>query len=301
METTIIQARPLRRGLLYVMIASTLWGTSGVASQALAQLTQTNPLSISALRLGVAAPLLLLAAWHLLGRQLWSATRRDFGLMLLYGVMMAVDQALYFAAIALTGVTIATLITICSAPLLVTLFTAIFERKMPSRITLAIIGLALLGTVILVGSGTGQATNGSSSLLGVGYALVAACVYAGVIFLSKFLSGKYPSLQITALGFSAGAICLLVVANLVGFVGVYPAQGWLIILYMGALPTALAYGLFMLGMRTTSAPVASVLVLLEPLTAAVVARVLLGERLTPLGIAGAVMLLGAIYALTRAE
>jgi DME family drug/metabolite transporter len=293
METTIIQARPLRRGLLYVMIASTLWGTSGVASQALAQLTQTNPLSISALRLGVAAPLLLLAAWHLLGRQLWSATRRDFGLMLLYGVMMAVDQALYFAAIALTGVTIATLITICS--------TAIFERKMPSRITLAIIGLALLGTVILVGSGTGQATNGSSSLLGVGYALVAACVYAGVIFLSKFLSGKYPSLQITALGFSAGAICLLVVANLVGFVGVYPAQGWLIILYMGALPTALAYGLFMLGMRTTSAPVASVLVLLEPLTAAVVARVLLGERLTPLGIAGAVMLLGAIYALTRAE
>jgi drug/metabolite transporter, DME family len=301
METTIIQTRPLRRGLVYVMIASTLWGTSGVASQALAQLTQTNPLSISALRLATAAPLLLLAAWHLLGRQLWSATRRDLGLILLYGVLMAVDQALYFAAIALTGVTLATLITICSAPVLVTVFTALYERKMPSRFTLVIIAMALLGTVILVGSGTGQTANNTSSLLGVAYALAAACVYAGVIFLSKFLSGKYLSLQITALGFSAGAVCLLVVAKLVGFVGRYPAQGWLIILYMGAVPTALAYGLFMLGMRTTSAPAASVLVLLEPLTAAVLSWLLLGERLTPLGIAGAVMLLGAIYALARAE
>jgi len=57
----------------------------------------------------------------------------------------------------------------------------------------------------------------------------------------------------------------------------------------------------MLGMQTTSAPTASVIVLLEPLTAAVLSWLLLGERLTWVGIMGAVMLLGAIYALSRAE
>jgi DME family drug/metabolite transporter len=135
----------------------------------------------------------------------------------------------------------------------------------------------------------------------VGLAFVGACAYAGVIFFGRFLSGKYPALQINALGFSAGAIWLLFIAQFGGFVGTYPVSGWLLLLYMGAIPTALAYGLFVLGMRTTSASTASVLVLLEPLTAALLSWVLFGERLSALGLLGAALLLGAIYALARAE
>jgi DME family drug/metabolite transporter len=295
-----IQPRAVRRGLFYVIIASTLWGTSGVVSQLLSQLTHTNPLSISAWRLTVAAPLLLLAAWKLLGRSLWAAPRRDIGLMLLLGILLATDHALYFAAISFSGVTIATLIVICSAPILVTVLTAMIERKMPSRFTMSIIFLALLGTGLLVGSSATQTQN-PSSLIGVGLALAGAAVYAGVIFFGKFLSGKYHSLQINAIGFSAGAVCLLIVAQFVGFVGTYPLSGWLLLLYLGAVPTALAYGLFVLGMRTTSASTASVVVLLEPLTAAILSSLLFGERLTLLGISGAALLLGAIYALARSE
>ncbi|MEO8608472.1 MAG: EamA family transporter [Chloroflexota bacterium] len=295
-----IQPRAKQRGLLYVITASTLWGTTGVVSQLIAHLAPTNGLSIGTLRVAAAAPILLLAAWQLLGRKIWQVSWRDVGVMVLMGVMIAINQALYFVAISFSNVTIATLVTICSAPILVLILTAIIERKMPSRFTISIIFLALLGTILLVGSSATQ-TQGASSLIGVACALGSACAYTGVLLLSKFLSGKYHSLQINAIGFSVGAICLLVVSNLVGFAGTYPVMGWLLILYLGAIPTAFAYGLFMSGMQTTSAPTASVVILLEPLTAAILSSLLFGERLTALGIGGAVLLLGAIYALSRSQ
>jgi DME family drug/metabolite transporter len=229
-----------------------------------------------------------------------SAAPRDLGLMLVIGLLIAADQALYFLAISLTGVTVATLITICAAPILVTLLTSMIERKRPTAFTLGIVLLALIGTVMLDG-GSERGTKTDSPGLGVILAVGCACAYAGVILLGRFLAGKYHSLQITAIGFSTSAICLLVVSEAAGFVGKYPVNGWLVILYMGAVPTALAYGLFLRGMRTTPAPIASVIVLLEPLTASALAWLLFGERLTLVGILGAVVLLGAIYALSRAE
>ena len=64
---------------------------------------------------------------------------------------------------------------------------------------------------------------------------------------------------------------------------------------------ATPYSLFIVGMRTTPAPIASVLVLLEPLTAAFLSWLLLGEQLGVFGIVGTVMLLIAIYLLSMKE
>jgi len=81
----------------------------------------------------------------------------------------------------------------------------------------------------------------------------------------------------------------------------FPVQGWLLLLYLGAVPTALGYGLFVAGMKTTQATIAGIITLLEPVTAAVLAAILFGERLTALGIFGAVLLLGAILVLARGD
>jgi DME family drug/metabolite transporter len=266
----------------------------------LTQISAANPLSIAFFRLGIAAPILLATGWRLIGREMWAISRRDLGLMVLLGLLLAADQALYFIAISFAGVTVSTLITICCAPILVTAITAVVERKAPSRFTIILIFLALLGTLLLV---AGQTANGeaTASLIGVIVSIGAACGYAGVILLSRFLARTYHSLQITAVGFSVGAILLLIVSPFVGLVLAYPVMGWAVVLYLGVIPSALAYGLFMVGMRTTPAPVASVLVLLEPLTAAVLSVVFFGERLALVGLLGAVLLLGAIYALSRSE
>jgi len=298
METS--ESRAGQGGILLVMTGSTLWGTSGVASQLLADVAHTTPLSIGCWRLLVASPILLVAAWALLGPKMWPASWRDFGSMALIGVFLAVDQALYFMAIEYVGITIATLVVICCAPLLVTLFTALRERRAPTRFMMSIIVVALAGTVLLV-TGSSNAGGASSPLLGIVCAVGSGFGYAGVLILSGLLSARYHALQITALGFTIGAICLLAVSQVIGFVGTYPVTGWLIILYLGAIPTALAYGLFVFGMRSTPAPLASILVLLEPLTAAVLSWGLFGERLSPTGILGAILVLGAIYALSTAS
>ena len=76
-------------------------------------------------------------------------------------------------------------------------------------------------------------------------------------------------------------------------------MSWGLLLYLGVVPTALAYLLFTIGMRTTVATVASLVTLIEPLTAAGLAWLLFDERLGPLALVGAALLLGAVFLLTR--
>ncbi|HZS87474.1 MAG TPA: DMT family transporter [Chloroflexota bacterium] len=79
----------------------------------------------------------------------------------------------------------------------------------------------------------------------------------------------------------------------------YPPQGWLLLVGLGLIPTAAGHLLFQSGMRTTPATAASILTLMEPLTATILAWILFGERLGPGGLPGALLLLGALAVLYR--
>ena len=96
-----------------------------------------------------------------------------------------------------------------------------------------------------------------------------------------------------------GTLALLPVLLLEGAQITYPMVSWGLLLYLGVVPTALAYFLFTIGMRTTVATVASLVTLIEPLTAAGLAWLLFDERLGPLALVGAALLLGAVFLLTR--
>ena len=70
---------------------------------------------------------------------------------------------------------------------------------------------------------------------------------------------------------------------------------------LGIGPTAVAYTLYFRGLRKAPASTAALLSLIEPLTAAVLAALVLGDRLSATGIAGAVMLLAAVIRTVRAD
>ena len=70
-----------------------------------------------------------------------------------------------------------------------------------------------------------------------------------------------------------------------------------LLLYLGAVPSALAYGLFFTGVRAVPAAVASIVTLLEPLTATALATAFLGERLEPGALAGGMLVLAAVAGL----
>lgn len=289
-----------RRGLWFIMGASTLWGTTGVATQAIYNLSSTNAFSVAFWRLSIAALALLLLCWRLLGQRIWQVKRRDALLMLCMGSMQAASQYCYFAAIPDCGITTATLITICVAPVIVVLLAAIFLReRITSKILLALL-CALVGTALLTGTPSGK-ENFRSLLVGVLLSLVSAAAYALVILIGRVLSSRYHSLQVNAASFGSGSLILLSCSLVTPLVFTYPAEGWLLLLYMGCIPTALAYGLFQVGIRSTPATLTSILTFCEPLTAAILAWLLFGERLSPFGIVGALLLLGTIGLLALAE
>lgn len=285
------------RGRLWlILLAAALWGTVGITTQALYRLTATNPLSVGFFRLAIAAPALALGCWSALGRRSLRITRHDLARIALIGLMLALYQACYFAAIVRVGVTLATLVTLCLAPVIVALLSVALLGERPTRRTLAALVCALVGIACVVGSGSGGA-RASFNLGGILLACGSALGYAIVTLAGRAIAGRYHPLQINAVAFATGALVLLPLALATGFVAVYPARGWLLLAYLGLVPTALAYLLFVAGMRTTPATVASIATLLEPLTAAVLAAVLFGERLEPLGLLGAGLLLAALVAL----
>lgn len=289
-----------RRGLWFIMGASTLWGTTGVATQAIYNLSSTNAFSVAFLRLSIAALALALLCWRLLGWRVWLVKRRDALLMLCMGSMQAASQYCYFAAIPDCGITTATLITICVAPVIVVLLAALFLReRITSKILLALV-CALVGTALLTGTPSGK-EDFRSLLVGVLLSLVSAAAYALLILIGRVLSSRYHPLQVNAASLGSGSLILLGCSLVTPLALRYPLEGWLLLFYMGCIPTALAYALFQVGIRSTPATLTSILTFCEPLTAAILAWLLFGERFSPFGIVGALLLLGTIGLLALAE
>jgi len=139
---------------------------------------------------------------------------------------------------------------------------------------------------------TGQTVN----LLGVLLSLGATLGYVSVTLCGRVLSSRYHPLQPITIGFTASALLLLpfILALANGLVLNYPITGWLWLLHMGVIPTALAYLLFLYGIRHITASIAAIVMLIEPLTSTVLAWFLFGERLNATGLVGAVLLLGAL-------
>jgi drug/metabolite transporter (DMT)-like permease len=139
-----------------------------------------------------------------------------------------------------------------------------------------------------------HSAEGTVSLVGITLAFLSACGYAGFILCGRLLSNSYHPFQISSVAFGTGALLLLVCAASTRLVLVYPTWGWLLLLYLGSIPTALGYGFFQVGIRSVSATVASIVTMCEPLTATVLAWILFHEELGPFGLLGAGFLLGAM-------
>ena len=285
--------KTFRRGFWLIACSSVAWGTSGLSFQIMYSISNTNALSLAFWRLAIATPLFLLSGWLVLDRSLFHIKRRDLWVMLLMGGLQASYQASFIAALPLAGVMVSTLIALCVAPVIVAVFSALMVREHLAPLTLLALVGALGGTTLLV-LARSQPHKADLSLLGVILALISASCYAGFVLCGRRVTAHYHTLQINSIAFGSGSVLLLLLASSTSLAIVYPITGWLILLYLGSIPTALAYGLFQIGMRLVSATVTSIVTLCEPLTASLLAILFLHETLHATGLLGAALLLGAL-------
>lgn len=285
-----------RRGFLLVVVAALCWGTSGLSGAVVAERAGLGPLDIAWYRMAIGA--LALLAGHLLARRRRGAPatplRRPTLLRLaLIGAGLAAYQLAYFAAVAVAGVSIATLVALGLAPLLVAVGGALLGHGRPDRETLVALVVALTGLVLLVGVSAGG-DSGVAVVLGASMAVGSALGYAVVTLAG---AGVPTGVPVTLAAFAGGAVLLTPVALVSGLTVPTDPLSLLVLLYLGLVPSALAYALFFTGLRDVPGPVASIVTLLEPLTATALATALLGERLAPGALAGGLLVLAAVAGL----
>jgi len=299
MRAITINAEP-RRGITFVSISGILWGTIGIAAQTIYHQSDVGSLAIGFYRLALGFPIVALACCLIVGKDVFRVHRRHYVQMILIGVMLALYQASYFSAIGYIGVTMATIITLCTAPVVVSLASVIFLKETLTQYTLGGLTLAVIGTGLLIGA-PGAIPNLNHLFLGVGLSFVSATGYAIVALMGRSLAGACHPIHSTAVSFSIGALVLLPFVAFSGQAIQYSGEVWGLLLYLGLVPTALGYIFFFLGVNFISAPTASILTMLEPLVATFLAWLLFSERLSLIAIIGAVLLFMAIAVLYKGE
>jgi drug/metabolite transporter, DME family len=287
-----------RRGVLYVAIAAIAWGTGGVVAAGLYRSAGLSPVAVSWWRfvIGVTA---LVTVRHLGARRGAAAARVNGGRAWLrlaaIGAGLAVYQTAYFAAVALAGVSVATVVTLGLGPVLIAVASRMIlgERLRPDRY--AALAVALVGLAILVLGESRPGTAGVRALLGIGWAVLSATGYAAVTVVQRATGSTEDPSYTAAVGFGIGAVCLLPLAVSTGLAPVAdPLRAAMLLAYLGVVPTAVAYRLFFAALRSVSATTASLVALLEPVTAAIMAIAILRERLTVAALAGCAVILIAV-------
>ncbi len=297
-------ARTTIGSLALLVAAAVMLGTVGVASALLNRAQATPPLMVTILRLGFSALFLLGLAWFSTGRNPFRTARRNLPLFGAMGLAMAACQSLFFVAIPISSVTLVVVISLCSAPVIVAVLSIpLLKERITVRVIVAI-ALAIIGTIGLVLSSSTSSTElfKAEYLLGALTALVSGFAYSSFMLLSKVASKRADTggIQGVALAFTFGTLVLLPLVSLSGSWQLeLNWQVWAIAIYMGLVPTGLAYYLIQVALRHTSATNASIVTLLEPAVAALLAWWWLGENITLLTIAGMGLLVGSVLLLSQ--
>ena len=280
-----------RAGLFAVSGGALLWGTTGVAVRIIHDRSGLGAVPIGCLRLAISAVALVIVFGRAGVRRARAALERHRWALLVSGAGLGVYQALYFLGVQYVGVSISTLVSLAVAPVVITLGLAAARRAMPNPIALTTLGAAIAGLVLISLHPGGS--GGSHPLWGVLASVGSGLGYAGTTLLNRRLVADGDPLLLTATTSLIGAVVLVPFAAATLS---WPHDGvssfWLV--YIGIVPTAIAYWLFYAGLRTTPTETAGVLTLLEPLTAAVLAAIVLHETLSTAGRLGAVLMLLAI-------
>jgi len=257
-----------------------------------------SPIAVAACRLTAGG--VLIVCYLTTTRRTWPSGRAAWARITVIGLLAAIFQSCYFAAVSLTSVPLATLITIGAAPVIVLGAERAIGRP-AGRLAVLTTGLAVTGLGLLVGLPSGF--RESAVLASAGMAVLAAAGFAAITLISMRPVAGLDDLAVTGFGFTIGGLLLMPAAWLAGggmtFRPGLAAIGLLVALGTG--PTAVAYTLYFRGLRTVAASTAARLALLEPLTGAILAALLLGERLSATGIAGAAIIGAAVILTVQAD
>jgi len=256
------------------------------------RLSELGPIATGFYRLFLALPLLWLwMRWE--GRAGEQARGRHWLPLAVPGILFAGDIFFWHWSITYTTVANATLFANL-APVIVTFGAWLYLRE---RITVRfLVGLALAmgGAALLVNA---SVALGSRYVLGDALGLITACFFGGYVIAVARLRDRYAAS--TIMFYSSAVTCVLLLAvTLAWGESLLPASahGWIALVALAWISQAMGQGLIAYALGHLPASFSAVVILIEPVTAAILGWVWLGEMLGALQMLGGVIVLAGILA-----
>lgn len=268
------------------MLSMVLFGTMAPFVRKVSVSSGELALYRAVLALLLIGPALLLSKQRLSGGQI----KKALPLLLLSGGAMGFNWLLLFQAYKYTTVSVATL-SYYFAPVLVTVLCPVLFKEKMKPVNWLCFGFSTLGIVLL--TGLGDPSGGQNHLLGIGFGLGAAVLYASVMLLNKCVKGV-PGLQRTFFQFLAAVLVLAPYVLLTGGVTLekLDATGWVCLLVLGLVHTGFTYCLYFSSIKSISGQKAAILSYIDPLVAVIISVTVLHEAISVPQIIGGCLILG---------
>jgi len=291
-------ATPSLKGYLLAACAATLWGFSGVVTSYLVRNRQMRPDELLVFRTGFAA--LILFLWLLItAKHLLSVRRSDLPYFALLGAIgLVANQGFYYLSLTMVSVGYALMLQYL-APIFLMVYGVLSKtERMTSGKAISAV-LALGGCALMMfgqpAQGLGQTRiswPGTLCALGSG---IGFAFYAGF---SKHGLRRYESRTMMSYAFLSAAVMWLLIRPpwKIAWAS-YDLSTWAFFFYLGAVATVLPFAFFLASLKHLEASRTSLTSILEPVVAATVAWVWLGQSLWPLQVAGGVAVLAGVIML----
>lgn len=279
-------------------MAATLWGIAGAAAKYLFSSRAIPPFLLVQVRMGLSF-LLLAATLAVVAPGLLRIRREQLPFFAIWGVVgMASIQYTYLLAISETNVATAIFLQYL-APILVAIYAFVFEGQKLGNLLLICLGLAMVGSFLLIFGGTAR-------LMVSPLGLIAGVASAGFLAFYTIYGarrvGKTSPWTLLCYGLGAGLLFWLLV-DVVMLAAGQPIPGaefladvsaWGFFAYIAVFATIVPFGLYLMGLRSVSPTQATITGMLEPVVGGLAAYLFLSEALRPIQVAGGVLIVLAV-------
>jgi drug/metabolite transporter (DMT)-like permease len=285
---------PQRRiaGIALAFVSGVLFATLPIFFRG-ASTAGFNLVTALALRFTMASFMIWLVVWR---GGTFRLTRAQVAGFMLMGLLYIGQSSAYLSSAARIPIA-TTSILLYTYPAIVTVLARIFLHERFTRIKMISLGLALAGTLLTLG-----APQAANDWLGIAFGLAGSFIYSAYIIIGAKVQGNAPpAVQSAVITLTAG-VALLIFGAASGQLrfNVTP-DGWLAVLAVAALSTALPILFFLMAVSRIGASQTSIISTSELVSTAIFGLVFLSQPLTALQVAGGIMIFAAVLLLARSS
>lgn len=274
----------MNKGYLFIILSALLYSTQEISGKFLATTGKLNPIQVTFIIFTIGTIILAPLAYKEMKSNHLKLTSSDWKYFVLIGVL-CVPISMLCLQFAVTYTKASTsAVVFCSNAIFTVPFSYLFLKTKVSNAALTSMVISIIGVIIIFNPASIIiGITGSRDLIGICYALIAAVAWALFNVLSKKRIAYYGSYVLNFFSFLVGTFVLFLIVVITRkpiFTGI-TLKSLIVLLYMGIFIKALSYIFFFGAIKLTSPVTTSMVFLIKPALATILAIVLLGEKIVP--------------------